>query len=79
MNAGSVENLIDSVWALPESVLRELAKFTLSGFNNIHQKANYYYGQLKLSNVLLNVKGKLKLNIEFSSKLCSAKDNKNVK
>ena len=69
MNAGSIENLFDSVGALPEAVIRDIALGVLKSLQEVHLKAKCSYGQLFPSNILLNLKGRIKLNIGVTSKL----------
>ena len=69
LNAGSVENLFDSIGALPEAVIKEIAQGTLKALNEVHAKAKCSYGPLSASNILLNTKAQIKLNIGVTGKL----------
>jgi hypothetical protein len=69
MNAGSIEDLIDTVGALPEIVIWEMASGVIKALQDVHDKAKCSYGQLCPSNILLNHKGRIKLNIGVTSKL----------
>ena len=69
MNGGSVEDLIDTVGALPEIVIWEMAGGVIKALQDVHDKAKCSYGQLSPSNILLNQKGQIKLNIGVTSKL----------
>lgn len=69
MNAGSIEDLFDSIGALPESAMKEVTQGVIKALKDVHGKSKCNYGQLYPSNILLNTKCQLKLNIGVTSKL----------
>lgn len=69
MNAGSLENLLESVGALPEGVLVELARTLLESIQEIHTKMGVPHGFIAPSQVLLDQGSKVKLNLGIAERL----------
>jgi len=69
MNAGSLENLLESAGALPEQVLLELATKLLSCIQEIHDKIHVPHGCIMPSQVLFDQKGQIKLNLGVAYRL----------
>ena len=69
MNGGSLENLLESVGALPESVLLEITQSLLKCIKEIHTKMGVPHNFIAPSQVLLDQTGKIKLNLGIAQRL----------
>ncbi len=69
LNAGSLENLLESAGALPEQVLLELATKLLQCIVEIHERIGVPHGCIVPSQVLFDQKGRAKLNLGVSHRL----------
>ena len=64
MNGGSLLNLLESVGALPESILLEIARVIADTINFLHNEAKMSHNGLTMSQVLFDKSGKIKLNLD---------------
>ena len=64
MNGGSLLNLLESVGALPESILLEIARVIADTINFLHNEAKMSHNGLTMSQVLFDKNGKIKLNLD---------------
>lgn len=69
LNAGSLENLLESVGALPEQVLLEIATKLLQCIKELQDGIGIAHGCIVPSQVLLDQNGKIKLNLGVAHKL----------
>jgi serine/threonine protein kinase len=69
MNAGSLENLLESVGALPEYALLEITRSLLESIKETHVKMNVAHGFIAPSQVLFDQTGKMKLNLGIAQRL----------
>jgi len=69
MNAGSLENLLESVGALPECVLVHIAHSLLESIQEINIKMKVAHGFIAPSQVLFDQTGKMKLNLGIAQRL----------
>jgi len=69
LNAGSLENLLESAGALPEQVLLEIATKLLNCIRELHDSIGIAHGCIVPSQILLNQSGKLKINIGVAHRL----------
>lgn len=60
MNGGSLLNLLESVGALPESILLEIAQSLWAILNFMHYKAKISHNGLKMSHIMFDRDGKWK-------------------
>jgi serine/threonine protein kinase len=69
LNAGSLENLLESAGALPEQVLLEIAINLLQSIKDTQESIGSSHGCIVPSQVLLDQTGKVKLNLGVAHKL----------
>lgn len=66
LNGGSLLNLLESVGALPESILLEITHSLLHSLNFMHNKAKISHNGLSMSQIMFDREGKIKLNLGIS-------------
>ena len=69
LNAGSLENLLESAGALPEQVLLELATKLLFCIQELQEKVNTPHGCIVPSQILFDQKGHAKINLGVAHRL----------
>ncbi len=69
LNAGSLENLLESAGALPEQVLLELATKLLACIQEVNNRMGVAHGCIVPSQVLFDQSGRVKLNLGVAHKL----------
>ena len=68
-NAGSLENLLESVGAIPEKVLLEITKHFIPCLQEIQRNLELPYGCIAPSQVLFNQDGEIKLGLGIANRL----------
>jgi serine/threonine protein kinase len=63
MNGGSLLNLLESVGALPESILVYIAQNVLKGLDFLHNQANMSHNGLTMSQIMFDREGSVKVNL----------------
>lgn len=75
MPGESLHRLCENIGAIPEKVLKDIAKRILSGLSYFHKKQGAYSG-LDLNHILLSREGKVKLGLGLNSRLQFKPDSK---
>lgn len=66
LNGGCLLDLIESVGALPETILLEITHSVLHSLNFMHNKAKVSHNGLSLSQIMFDKDGNIKLNMGIS-------------
>ena len=66
MNGGSLLNLLESVGALPEEILLEIALSVLNSLHFLHNKAKISHNGLTMSQIMFDREGRIKINLGIS-------------
>ena len=66
MNGGSLQNLLESVGALPENILLDIADSILHSLYFLHNKAKISHNGLTMSQIMFDRNGRIKLNLGIS-------------
>ena len=63
LNGGSLLNMLQSTGAIPELILKQIARKVLESIDFMHNKSGVSHNGLTLSQILLNKRGDIKLNL----------------